>query len=94
VFEAPGEQFGQCVGFAGRDEVEVMIGTVDFATHRGEPAEARLDDAGRWHCEQMPVLVRVLDALYDPKRGGVNPDSREREELHAAARWLKGTVRP
>jgi hypothetical protein len=70
-----------------------MIGTVEFATHRGEPAEAGLDEAGRWHCEQMPVLVRVLDALYDPKRGGPDPNIRANEELHAAARWLKGTVR-
>jgi hypothetical protein len=69
-----------------------MIGTVDFATHRGEPAQAILDDAGHWHCEQMPVLVRVLDALYAPKIG-MNCGSMRADQLHAAARWLRGTVR-
>jgi hypothetical protein len=81
---------------SGRDrtgEGEAMIGKVQFATHRGDPAEAVLDETGRWHCERMPVLVRVLDALYDPRTGGIDPGSRANEQLEAAARWLKGTVR-
>ena len=71
-----------------------MMGTVRFSTHRGESAEAYLDESGRWHCPRVPVLVRVLDALYDPRRAESEFDEPERAQLLAAARWLKGSVEP
>ena len=42
---------------------------------------------------QFPALVRVLNALYSPRRDDLPADGRRaRRHLDAAARWLKGTV--
>jgi len=70
-----------------------MVGKIQFSTHRGDSAEAILDETGHWSCPRMPVLVRVLDTLYDPRTEGYIRPERAHEKLHAAARWLKGTVR-
>ena len=69
-----------------------MIGRLHFP-YRHRTAEAVLDEDGRWRCPEVPSLVRVLDTLYSPRRDGPSPDGqRARRHLHAAARWLKGTV--
>ena len=70
-----------------------MIGKVEFPTPRGDSAEAILDEAGRWSCPRLPVIVRVLDTLYTPRHEGADLRVRGPEQLRAAARWLKGTVR-
>lgn len=69
---------------------EGAIGIVRFPTHRGEPAEAILDGDGRWRCPQLPVLDRVLNALYDPSRKGHSGDGFGYAEVQAVASWLKG----
>ncbi len=69
-----------------------MIGRLSFP-YRERTAEAVLDEDGRWHCPEVPSLVRVLDTLYSPGRDGLAHDGpRARWHLHAAARWLKATV--
>ena len=69
-----------------------MIGRLRFP-FRHRTAEAVLQEDGRWQCPEVPSLVRVLDTLYSPRRDGHQVDSpRARRHLHAAARWLKGTV--
>ncbi len=61
---------------------------VAFPNHRGEQVEAFLDDAGRWDCPKLPVLNRVLNALYPPKAGSEGRQAA----LRAVAAWLKGNV--
>jgi hypothetical protein len=70
-----------------------MIGRLRFP-YRQRTAEAVLEEDGRWQCPEIPSLVRVLDTLYSPRRDGPSgADQRaRRHHLHAAARWLKGTV--
>ncbi len=69
-----------------------MIGRLRFP-YRQSTAEAVLDEEGRWQCPEVPSLVRVLDTLYSPRRdGSTADDKRASRHLHAAARWLKGTV--
>ena len=69
-----------------------MIGRLRFP-YRQRTAEAVLQEDGRWQCPEVPSLVRVLDTLYSPRRDGSSSDGqRARRHLHAAARWLKGTV--
>ena len=69
-----------------------MIGRLHFP-YRQRTAEAVLLEDGGWQCPEVPALVRVLDTLYSPRRDGPASDgSRARRHLHAAARWLKGTV--
>jgi hypothetical protein len=65
-----------------------MIGRLRFP-YRQRTAEAVLQEDGRWQCPEVPSLVRVLDALYSPRRDSPHGDDRH---LHDAARWLKGTV--
>ena len=67
-----------------------MIGEVRFTTHRGEPARAVLDDGGRWHCHELPVLNRVLNILHEPR--AASAEGYGRAELEAVAAWLRGTV--
>lgn len=67
-----------------------MIGIVRFTTHRGESAEAILDDDGRWRCPRLPVLDRVLNILFDPRRDEADGQAA----LHRVAAWLKGEVVP
>ncbi len=70
----------------------MMIGRLHFP-YRQRLAEAVLQEDGRWRCPEVPALVRVLDALYSPGREGLAADHpRAVGHLHAAARWLKGTV--
>lgn len=70
----------------------MMIGRLRFP-YRESTAEAVLLDDGRWECPEVPSLVRVLDALYSPRRDGTSAASqRPSRHLDAAARWLKGTV--
>ena len=69
-----------------------MIGRLRFP-YRQSIAEAVLDEDGRWQCTEIPSLVRVLDALYSPRREGSPSDARPASRhLHDAARWLKATV--
>jgi len=69
-----------------------MIGRLRFP-YRQRTAEAVLHEDGRWQCAEVPSLVRVLDTLYSPRRDGGHADGqRAHLHLHAAARWLKGTV--
>ena len=69
-----------------------MMGRLRFPCRDGI-AEAVLDEEGRWHCPEVPALVRVLDTLYSPRRDGVYGDPRlARNHLVAAASWLHGTV--
>ena len=70
-----------------------IIGLVIFTTHRGERAEAILDGEGRWRCPELPVLDRVLNLLYVPRREaeGVSPFGHD--QLGRVAAWLKGEVR-
>lgn len=70
-----------------------MIGEVVFLTHRKERAVAILDDEGRWHCPKMPVLDRVLNLLYEPKRFAKGGLPFGYGALIEAAHWLKGEVR-
>jgi hypothetical protein len=70
----------------------MMIGRLRFP-YRQRTAEAVLHEDGRWQCPEVPSLVRVLDTLYSPRRdGSAANEQRARRHLHAAARWLKGTV--
>ncbi len=69
--------------------VKTTIGVVDFPTHRGEPAEVILDGDGRWHCPQLPVLDRVLNILFEPRRGAADAAFGV-EQLRRVAAWLKG----
>ena len=69
-----------------------MIGLVRFETHRGEPAEAILDDVGRWHCPQLPILDRPLNILFDPHRDEPGEAPFGRVALGRVAAWLKGSV--
>ncbi len=72
---------------------EASIGVVVFLTHKKEPAEAILDVEGKWRCPKLPVLDRVLNALYAPRRdvGGALPFGHA--ELIRVAAWLKGDAR-
>jgi hypothetical protein len=70
----------------------MTIGRLRFP-YQQRTAEAVLHEDGRWQCPEIPSLVRVLDALYSPRRDGTTADEqRARRHLHDAARWLKGTV--
>ena len=66
-----------------------VIGRVAFLTHRGTVAEAILDRSGQWHCPELPVLDRVLNALYAPK-GLPGAVSYGQVELGRVADWFKG----
>jgi len=70
-----------------------MVGQLRFP-FRERTATAILNEDGMWHCAEVPSLVRVLDAFYSPRRDGLPVDGGQlsRRHLHAAARWLKGTV--
>ncbi len=68
------------------------IGAVIFTTHRGERAEAILDAEGRWRCPRLPVLDRVLNILFEPKRGSTGLASFGHAELDRVAAWIKGRV--
>jgi hypothetical protein len=70
-----------------------IVGEVVFLTHRKEQAEAILDGDGRWRCPKMPVLDRVLNALYEPRRFANSDMPFGYGALIAAATWLKGEVR-
>jgi hypothetical protein len=72
---------------------EATIGVVVFLTHKKEPAEAILDVAGTWHCPKLPVLDRVLNALYGPRRGAGGALPFGHAELIRVAAWLKGEAR-
>jgi len=70
----------------------MMIGRLRFP-YRQRTAEAVLSEDGRWHCPEVPALVRVLDTLYSPRRDGLDAEGQfGRRHLDNAARWLKGTV--
>ena len=70
------------------------VGLVAFRTHRGEPASAILDATGHWRCPEMPVLDRVLNALFRPGEL-IEPDDPEfgQVELGRVAAWIKGEIR-
>ena len=65
-----------------------IIGRVAFLTHRGEEAEAILHRSGRWHCPQLPILDRVLNALYAPQ-GPAGGSAYGQAELQRVARWFR-----
>lgn len=69
------------------------IGMVVFWTHKRERAEAILDAEGRWRCPRLPVLDRVLNALYEPRRDTAGDMPFGHAELIRVAAWLKGEVR-
>lgn len=75
-----------------RPLAEAVIGLVVFKTHRGEWAEAILDGQGCWRCPKLPVLDRVLNILYEPKRVGPTGAPFGQEALVRVAAWLKGAV--
>ena len=88
VFEQPRGPRGsarRAAGSAGRPAVR---GRVVFPGRRGERAEAILDADGVWSCPDLPILDRVLNALY-ANRG---ESDWGRAELARAAAWLKGAV--
>ena len=97
----PGSSLGPGCGLqapVATDEIpsparEANIGVVVFLTHKREPAEAILDVAGTWRCPELPVLDRVLNALYGPRRdaGGALPFGHA--ELIRVAAWLKGEAK-
>ncbi len=69
-----------------------MVGRLRFP-FRQRTATASLNEDGRWQCAEIPSLVRVLDALFSPRRDGIAADGKpSRRHLQAAARWLKATV--
>ena len=68
------------------------IGLVAFRTHRGEPAEAILDATGVWRCPVLPVLDRVLNALFRPDETVEPATSFGHAELGRVAAWIKGEV--
>lgn len=70
-----------------------IIGRVIFMTHRDERAEAILDVDGRWNCPVLPVLNRVLNALYEPRRTSGGDMRFGHSELIRVAVWLKGEAR-
>lgn len=72
---------------ASQERFPIMIGRLRFP-YRERTASAVLHEDGRWQCPEVPSLVRVLDALFSPRRDG----RLAGHHLHAAARWLKGTV--
>ena len=76
---------GACAAWTPRDPA---IGRVAFLTNRGEPAEAILGRDGLWRCPAMPVLDRVLNALYAPDRS-VRPEDYGREEIRRVADWFR-----
>lgn len=78
---------------SGRDPGLAPIGRVAFRTHRGEPAEAILDAAGTWDCPQLPVLNRVLNALFAPDRAEVGLSPFGHRELARVAAWIGGEAR-
>ncbi len=69
------------------------IGVVIFLTHKKEPAEAILDVEGTWRCPELPVLDRVLNALYGPRRDTRGAMPFGHAELIRVAAWLKGDAR-
>jgi hypothetical protein len=72
---------------------EPRLGAVVFRTHKGERAEAVLDHRGRWRCPALPVLDRVLNALYEPGREPAGAQPFGLAEMLRVAAWLKGEVR-
>jgi hypothetical protein len=72
---------------------EANLGVVVFLTHKRERAEAILDREGTWRCPKLPVLDRVLNALYAPSKGVATDPSFGEAELIRVAAWLKGEVR-
>lgn len=69
------------------------IGVVVFRTHKNERAEAVLDIEGVWRCRKLPVLDRVLNALYEPRRNVEDDSPFGHPELFRVASWLKGEAR-
>lgn len=65
---------------------------VVFPGRQGEPIEAILRDDGTWSCSALPVIVRVLDALYAPESANTGEPGWGRVEMLRAAEWLKGRV--
>ena len=74
-------------------DVGVNFGIVVFLTHKRERAEAILDREGIWRCPKLPVLDRVLNALYAPSKGVATDPRFGEAELIRVAAWLKGEVR-
>ena len=72
-------------------EPAAVQGRVYFTTHRGEPAEAILDASGMWRCPQLPILDRVLNALFAPD-GEEDDLMASQVELIRVAAWIKGRV--
>ncbi len=69
------------------------IGEVVFLTHKKVPAEAILDAEGVWRCPKLPVLDRVLNALFTPERFPDVDRPYGYSALIAVAAWLKGEAR-
>ncbi len=69
-----------------------IIGLVIFTTHRGDRAEAILNAEGRWSCPGLPALDRVLNILFEPKRGAAGASAFGHDQLGRVASWLKGRV--
>ena len=78
----------------GRLRAAVPVGMVVFRTHRGGLAEALLDDSGVWSCPRLPVLDRVLNALFAPSPTDAGSPHFGRAELARVAAWIKGEVGP
>ena len=85
---------GPIAAASGRPDRPTPIGLVAFRTHRGEPAEAVLGAAGAWDCPRLPVLNRVLNALFAPDRADAGRASFGHGELARVAAWIKGEARP
>ena len=69
------------------------IGKVVFLTHKKERAEAILDGEGTWCCPKLPVLDRVLNALYEPRQDAGDDLPFGHAELIRVAAWLKGEAK-
>src|SRR5262249_23082378 len=72
---------------------EPYIGVVVFLTQKGEQAEAILDVEGVWRCPKLPVLDRVLNALYAPRRDSGDDVPFGLAELLRVTSWLKGVAK-
>ena len=69
-----------------------IIGVVEFRDHHKRLAEAVLAGDGTWNCPKLPVLNRVLNSLYDPRRSTLASVPFGHEAVRRTAAWLKGTA--
>ena len=94
--DAPGGDVPSCRGLPGgqasASEGAGLVGVVRFPTHRGAPAAAVLGRDGHWRCAELPVLDRVLNTLFEPRRWGSAGGPFGVEAVRAVAGWLRGAT--